>query len=118
MEARLPKLRPGARVGFQQFSRRAGDFALTMAAVAIEAVDGRIDSARIALGGVSDRPLRAPEAEQALEGRPATDKTFRSAARIAAREIDAIGDIHGSAEYRRDLVRALTRRALEEAIAA
>ena len=117
VEARLPKLPPEAGVGFQQFSRRAGDFALAMSAVAVEASNGRIESARIALGGVSDRPVRAPEAEQALEGQAADKRTFRVAAEVAALEIDAIGDIHGSAEYRRDLVRALTRRALEQATA-
>ena len=118
VEARLPKLPSSTQVGFQQFSRRAGDFALAMAAVVLEADDGRIENARIALGGVSDRPLRAYEAEQAMEGAPATDRTFRDAAETAAVEIDAIGDIHGSADYRRDLVRALTRRAFEQAIAA
>ena len=117
-ETRLPRLSPGVRVGFQQFSRRAGDFALAMSAVVVEASNGRIESARIALGGVSDRPLRATEAEQALEGRAADEQTFRDAAEVAALEIDAIGDIHGSAEYRRDLVRALTRRALQQATAA
>lgn len=118
VEARLPRLSPGVRVGFQQFSRRAGDFALAMSAVAVEAGNGRIESARIALGGVSDRPVRARQAEQALEGRSADERAFRDAAETAALEIDAIGDIHGSAEYRRDLVRALTRRALQQAIAA
>lgn len=118
VEARLPKLSPCTRIGFQQFSRRAGDFALTMAAVAFESDDGRVCNARISLGGVSDRPLRAADAEQALEGQPATEESFRAAAEIAALEIDAIGDIHGSADYRRDLVRALTRRALEQAISA
>ena len=116
LEARLPLLPSDTKVGFQQFSRRAGDFALAMVAVAFQIEEGKVRNPRIALGGVSDRPLRAPEAEQTIEGAEPGDKSFRAAAETAAQEIEAIGDIHGSASYRRDLVRALTRRAFEQAI--
>ncbi|MCY3538577.1 MAG: FAD binding domain-containing protein [bacterium] len=116
LEARLPLLSSDTKVGFQQFSRRAGDFALAMVAVAFQIEEGKVMNPRIALGGVSDRPLRAPEAEQMIEGAGPGDPSFRAAAETAAREIEAIGDIHGSASYRRDLVRALTRRAFEQAI--
>lgn len=114
---RLPKPAPSTRVGFQQFSRRAGDFAVAMAAAALDVRGGRVVEARIALGGVSDRPLRAAGAEESLAGGPADGGAFEEAAAAAAREVDPIGDIHGSAEYRRDLVRVLTRRALEQAAA-
>ena len=116
-EARLPKPPPSARVGFQQFSRRAGDFAVAMSAVVIDVQGGEVAGARIALGGVSDRPVRASGAEEILAGGPASQEAFAEAARTAAREVDPIEDIHGSAEYRRDLVRVLTRRALEQAAA-
>ena len=117
VETRLPKPSPSSRVGFQQFSRRAGDFALTMAAVVLDTRDGQVEDARIALGAVSDRPIRASAAEAHLVGGPATRQAFVGAAEVAAQEVDPMEDIHGSAEYRRDLVRALTRRALEQAIA-
>ena len=117
VEARLPKPVPSTRVGFQQFSRRAGDFAVAMAAVALDVRGGRVAEARIALGGVSDRPVRAAGAEEALAGGPAERGALAEAAEAAAREVDPIEDIHGSAEYRRDLVRVLTRRALEQAAA-
>ena len=117
VETRLPKPAPAGRVGFQQFSRRAGDFALAMAAAVIETRDGQVVDARIALGAVSDRPVRASAAEEHLTGGPAAREAFVGAAEVAAQEVDPMEDIHGSAEYRRDLVRALTRRALEQAIA-
>ena len=117
VETRLAKPSASTKVGFQQFSRRAGDFALAMAAVALDIRDGRMVEARIALGGVSDRPVRADEAEQRLRGRPPGRPAFSEAAHLAAGGFEAVGDIHGSAEYRRDLVRALTRRALEQATA-
>lgn len=117
VEARLAKPSPSTRVGFQQFSRRAGDFALAMTAVAIDTRDGEVVDARIAMGGVSDRPVRATGAEEQLKGGPVSHRALVGAAERAAREVDPFEDIHGSAEYRRDLVRALTRRALEEATA-
>jgi carbon-monoxide dehydrogenase medium subunit len=115
IETRLPAISPSTRVGFTEFSRRAGDFALTMVAVALEMTDGRVDSARIACGGVSDRPVRASEAERLLQGQELAPELLRTAAEAASQEFEPIGDIHGSAEYRRDLVRVLTRRTLEQA---
>ena len=126
IEARLPKPSPSAKVGFKQFSRRAGDFALTMAAAVVEVRGGEIAEARIALGGVSDRPVRAYGAEEMLRGRPLPPSSssssssytaFADAAEHASEEVETIGDIHGSARYRRDLIRVLTRRALEQAAA-
>jgi carbon-monoxide dehydrogenase medium subunit len=114
VETRLPVLSPTTRVGFTEFSRRAGDFALTMVAAAIDMNDGTVADARIGFGGVSDRPVRASETESALRGQELSDRVVEAAAETAAGEVEPFGDIHGSAEYRRDLVRALTRRALEQ----
>jgi carbon-monoxide dehydrogenase medium subunit len=87
-----------------------------MAAVVVDQEDDRIKTARIALGGVSDRPVRASGAERALVGTSLTTELAAEAGEIAASEIEPIGDIHGSAEYRRDLIRVLTKRALQQAI--
>ena len=113
IEARLPILPPSAQVGFVEFSRRVGDFALTMVAIAVDMDGSRVGSGRIALGGVSDRPVRATQAEAVLTGQSLGQDVIEEAAQTAAQEVDPIGDIHGSPEYRRDLVRVLTRRALE-----
>lgn len=113
VEAVLPILPPTTQVGFVEFSRRAGDFALTMVAIAVDLDGSRIGSARIALGGVSDRPVRATQAEAVLGGQTLDQALIEEAAHAASQEVDPIGDIHGSGEYRRDLVRVLTRRALE-----
>lgn len=117
-EARLPLLGPDSRAGFTEFSRRAGDFAIVAAAVLTVVRDGRIEKASIGLGGVGGRPLRAPEAEAVLVGEPPSPEVFAEAGAVAARHVTPMADIHGSAEYRRDLVGVLTRRALEQTIAA
>jgi carbon-monoxide dehydrogenase medium subunit len=61
--------------------------------------------------------MRAPEAEAVLSGQPASPELLQRAAEAAAASIDPLADIHASAAYRRDLVRALTRRALKRALA-
>jgi carbon-monoxide dehydrogenase medium subunit len=103
VEARLPLLPADTRCGFYEFSRRAGDFAMA-AAVGVYRLDGgKIVEPRVAVGGVEPNPRRIAEAERALAGAEPGDKAFRAAIT--------------SAEFRRDLVLAVTRRALERAAA-
>jgi carbon-monoxide dehydrogenase medium subunit len=113
-EVRLPIISDQTRFGFHEFNRRAGDFAIAMALVTYRLADGVIAEPRVGIGGAEARPRRIPEAEAALEGRPPEAKTFQAAAEAAAKAIDPIEDIQADAEYRRDLVRAVTRRALEQ----
>jgi aerobic carbon-monoxide dehydrogenase medium subunit len=115
VEARLPILAAGTRCGFYEFNRRTGDFAIAAALAAYRIEDGKIVEPRLALGGVEVNPRRIAEAERALEGAEPGDKAFRAAAAAAAAAADPMEDIVNSAEFRRDLVLAVTRRALERA---
>ncbi len=85
-----------------------------MALVTYRLADGVIAEPRVGIGGAEARPRRIPEAEAALKGRPLEPETFQAAAEAAAQAVDPIEDIQADAEYRRDLVRAVTRRALEQ----
>jgi len=114
VEVRIPILEDTARVGFQEFSRRAGDFAIVMAMTVLHMKGDRIREARVGLGGVGGQPLRAEGAEAALAGRVASEELFAEAGAIAADEFEPWADIHGGGEYRKDLIRALTRRSLAE----
>ena len=113
-EVRLPIIPDQTRFGFYEFNRRTGDFAIAMALVTYRLADGVIAEPRVGIGGAEGRPRRIPEAEAALKGRPLEPKTFQVAAEAAAKAVDPIEDIQADAEYRRDLVRAVTRRALEQ----
>ena len=113
-EVRLPVISDHTRFGFHEFNRRAGDFAIAMALVTYQLVDGVIAEPRVGIGGAEVRPRRMPEAEAALKGRPLEAKTFQAAADAAANAVDPMEDIQADAEFRRDLVRAVTRRALEQ----
>jgi len=115
VEARLPLLAADTRWGFYEFNRRAGDFAMAATLATYRLEGGTIAAPRIAVGGVEPQPRRIAEAERALAGAAPGDKAFRSAAEAATAAVDPLEDITTSAEFRRDLVLAVTRRALERA---
>ncbi len=117
VEARLPLLPAGTRCGFYEYSRRAGDFALA-AAVGLYRLDGgKITEPRLAIGGAEVNPRRIAQAERALAGAAPGHQAFRAAAQAAMEAIDPMEDVINSAEFRRDLVLAVARRALERAAA-
>lgn len=112
-EVRLPVLDAAWRVGFYEFSRRAGDFAIAMTAVALKTSGKKIIEARIAIGGVEDKPSRMAAAEAVLvQGGSTAD-----AAKAVSSLVRPMEDIHADAAYRKDLVRATTERALAQALA-
>ncbi|HML14396.1 MAG TPA: FAD binding domain-containing protein [Xanthobacteraceae bacterium] len=115
--ARLPLLPDDARFGFCEFSRRAGDYAIAMTLATLRVEDGRIVDPRVGVGGAEAVPRRIAQAEAALAGRPPEAAALREAAAAAADAIDPLEDIQADAAYRRDLVRAMTQRALERACA-
>jgi carbon-monoxide dehydrogenase medium subunit len=117
VETRIPLLPADTRFGFCEFSRRPGDFALGMALVTYRLKDGKIAEPRIGVGGAEPQPRRIAQAEAALAGHPPDLEVFRAAADAAAAAIAPLEDIHTNADYRRDLVRTMTRRALERAAA-
>jgi carbon-monoxide dehydrogenase medium subunit len=112
-EARLPLLTPDTKFGFYEFSRRAGDFAMAAALVTYRLAGGLIVDARVGVGGAEAFARRIPQAEEQLNGRTPAPAQFLAAAEAAANAVDPLEDHQTTAEYRRDLVRAVTRRALE-----
>jgi carbon-monoxide dehydrogenase medium subunit len=115
VETRLPLPPADTKFGFNEFSRRAGDFAMSAALVSYRLQSGKIADARVGLGGAEASPHRIAKAEAALNGQAPGDKLFRAAAEAAAKVIEPLEDHQTNAEYRRDLVRAVVRRALEQA---
>jgi len=105
----LPPLPPGTRQYYLKRRDRASyEFALASAAVVATVQGGTIHRIRIALGGVGTKPWRSKDAEQALEGKVASEEAFRSAADSALR--DAKPQRHNAFKIelaKRTLVRAL-----------
>ncbi|MDO9414173.1 MAG: FAD binding domain-containing protein [Pseudolabrys sp.] len=115
-EVRLPLLAPDAKFGFNEFSRRAGDFAMASSLVTYRIVGGKMTDTRVGVGGAEAAPRRITEAEATLNGQTPNDAAFREAARVASDALDPLEDHQTNAEYRRDLVRAVVRRALENSL--
>jgi aerobic carbon-monoxide dehydrogenase medium subunit len=112
LSARVPVLGPGWGWSFREVSRRRGDFAVVSAAALVRTAEGEIVEARLALGGVADRPVRLAAVEAALAG--ATRGQIAS--RVGSVEgISPLTDTAASAGYRRHLARVLSVMALEEA---
>ena len=74
--------------------------------------EGKVKKIRIALSAVAPVPLRSYQAEGVLKGKIMTAEAIEAAAEVAAAEASPITDVRGSAEYRRELVKVLTRRTL------
>jgi carbon-monoxide dehydrogenase medium subunit len=115
-EVRLPILPADTHCGFYEFNRRAGDFAIAMALVTYRLQNSRMVEPRVAVGGAEPQPRRIAAAEQALAGQAPGKPAFEAAAEAAATAVEPLDDAITSAEYRRDLVRTVTRRALEQAV--
>jgi carbon-monoxide dehydrogenase medium subunit/6-hydroxypseudooxynicotine dehydrogenase subunit alpha len=115
VEIEVPPVPAGTGWAFTEYARRHGDFALGGAAALITLEDGACTRARIALLAAADTPLRAEEAERSLEGHAVSADAAAEAARQAVADINPTGDIHGSTEYRRHLIEAMVRRAIEQA---
>jgi carbon-monoxide dehydrogenase medium subunit len=116
-EVRLPLLGDGWHCGFNEFNRRAGDFALAMAVAVLRIEGGVIAEARIGLGGVGATPILAEAAAAGLAGQAPAEAVWAAAAELAANCFEPTEDINATPEYRRDLVRAVVKRALRSAVA-
>lgn len=105
----LPKLPAGTKSHYLKLRDRAQyEFALASAAVVVTVNGGRVERARIALGGVATKPWRSREAEAALEGKSASEENFRAAAEAAMRDAKPLRDNKFKIELaKRAIVRAL-----------
>lgn len=102
---------------FVELRRRQVDFAQVAAAVVLT-LDGAgsCQGVRIALAGAGTVPLRAKGAEEVLQGHSPTAEQMEQAARKAAGESRPESDVHASADYRREMVAVVVRRALQTAL--
>jgi carbon-monoxide dehydrogenase medium subunit len=114
-EVRLPAMPAGAGWAFEEFARRHGDFAIVGIAAALWREGGRT-RARLATAGTGPVPLRLRGAEEILEREGVGDAAVAAAADRAAELVRPDSDLHASADYRRNLTRVLTARALRKAI--
>ena len=112
----IPKENLGKPAAFEKFGLRKGQaLALVNVGASFWAERDKFVAPRIALGAVAPTVIRAPKAEAYLDGRKISAEAMAEAGRIAATEAKPISDFRASADYRRDLVVVLVKRALANA---
>ena len=116
-EIQVPELPPHSRGRYLKLTpRRSMDLAIVGVAVVVITEGDICNDIRIALGAVAPTPVRARQAENAIRGEKWGDEVIEKAARIAAEESRPISDHRASAEYRSEMVKVLTKRAINQAI--
>ena len=115
-EIRVPAPVQGSGGAYVKLERKVGDYAIAGVAVYITLdTNGNVSYAGIGLTNVGQAPIKARNAEQALLGKPLNDASIHQAADLAAAASQPMSDTRGPAEYKRDMVRTLTVRALRKA---
>ncbi len=105
----------GHGYAFVEFARRHGDFAIVSTAALLEEDSaGKIIRASVTVGGTGPAPVRMGDVEKTIVGNVASAALFREVSE-SCRKLDAMGDVHAPASYRRHLAVVLARRALEKA---
>ena len=116
-EIRIPIPPPRSGGAYVKLERKVGDFA-TAAAAAQVTLGGAGEIARVGIGltNAGPTPIKATAAEQHLLGRQPDEAAVAEAARLAAAATSPSADRRGSAEYKRDMARVLTGRAITRAV--
>ncbi len=114
-EISVPKIPAGTGGSFLKLAHTAACIAKINVAATVTIANGICKEARIALGAVAPCVIRAGRAEEILKGKKLDQETIARAAEAAAEEATPITDLRSTAEYRKEMVAVLTRRAIKEA---
>jgi carbon-monoxide dehydrogenase medium subunit len=116
-EIRVPLPPPGAGTAYAKLANPASGYVVVSAGALLRRdASGRCESARIAVGGLGGKPLRATAAEAALQGQSLSAEVIAAAAAKAAEGSDPDDDVYASAEYKRHMACVYARRAIEKAL--
>jgi carbon-monoxide dehydrogenase medium subunit len=111
---RIPPLPAGARTTYVKFlPRTEDDYATVAVAARLQlGANNRCEDVRIGLGAAASIPMRAKRAEDALRGQQLTPALIDEAAALVREDVDPISDVRGSANYKREMARVWTGRAI------
>jgi aerobic carbon-monoxide dehydrogenase medium subunit len=116
-EVRVPLPQPRSGGAYEKLERKVGDYAVIGVGVTVTLNEaGSIASAGIGLCNAGSTSIKARQAETFLVGKPPAPDNVNEAARLAMQESDPIEDDRGPVDYKRAMVRELTRRALTRAL--
>ncbi|QQK74719.1 xanthine dehydrogenase family protein subunit M [Salicibibacter cibarius] len=116
-EIRIPILSKDSGYAFEEIARRDGDFAILEAIAVIDLNEnGQVAAAKIGVGGAGPTPEILEDVEDFVVGKELTDNVLDDACEQIKDILEPDSDLHGSAEYRKDLASVLVKRALETAL--
>ena len=116
-EIRIPTPAANSGGAYFKLERKVGDFATVGVAVQVSlGDDGNCASAGIGLTNVGPTPIRAERSQNALVGSALDEASIKEAAKMASEDCSPSADLRGSEEYKRNMVRVLTTRALNVAL--
>lgn len=115
-EVTFPKLGQGEGAAYEKLRHPASRYAIVGVAAYVKLDGGNVASARIAVTGAGPKASRQSAAEAAIVGGAGDEAAVAAASDKAGEEMDFLGDIHASEEYRRAMVKVYTRRALTKAL--
>jgi len=116
-EVRVPLPRPRSGSAYEKLERKVGDYAVIGVGVQVNLNEaGTIANAGIGLCNAGSTSIKAPTAEAFLVGKPPAPDNVNEAARLAMEDSDPVEDDRGPVDYKRAMVRELTRRALVRAL--
>lgn len=114
VEFQVPAPPAGTKGIYLKHSRSAIDLAIVGVGIILNMSDGTCEDAKIVLGAVAPTPIRAKKAEGMLAGKKVTAALIEKVAQMASEEARPITDVRASAEYRREMVKVLTRRGITQ----
>ena len=117
LEVQIPVIPPKTSVVYEKFNIIKNDQGVVSvaASITVDKNSNKCKDARIVLGGAASIPLRVKEAEQILIGRELNDSLLDKAGEKASELADPVSDIHATEEYRRHLVKVLTKKMVKKA---
>jgi len=115
-EIKIPIPPPRSGGAYVKLERKVGDFATAASAAQLTlGKNGQVERVGLALTNAGPKPVKATRAEQYLQGKQPDDEAIAEAARLASQDCDPTADRRGSVEYKREMARVLSARALKKA---
>lgn len=115
-EIQIPAVLPGTVAAFLKLKPVKASISKVNVAVMLNLKNGVCEDARIALGSVAPKMLRATKAEEILKGKKINNDVIVHAAKTAAEESKPITDLRSTAKYRKEMVAVLVKRAIIAAL--
>ena len=117
---KIPRVGAGTGSAYDKLGRRGGhtDYAVAGVAASVTRSNGSISAATVAVTGVGNRPVLAPEVAGALVGSDGSDAAVEEAAAHATSGIEVLEDLYGSVDYKTHLAKVFAARAVKAALSA